>query len=847
MGPKSTSGFYLSKKAAVFFALLILALLVISTVFAVLYARLRAEKTQEVAPTTQEPPSISSSMLPVAERYGPWNHSRLPSSLLPIHYQLELWPKQVQPGKDQQYFLTGQVNVTVMCLEETEVFLIHSQNLNYSGLSITAAGRTPQLDPLPAPNIQEIWLEVNNDYLVIELDGKLVPGQEYILQSNYSGQLDQELNGLFFSHDPQRQHQKIVIASLLEPTHARSVFPCFDEPAMKATFDIRLVNRPEFVAISNMPAIDVSERLDEDGRWKVTTFNTTVKMSTYTTAFVIFDYDYINTTYNDIEIRVWADKTAISNGEAEYALNITGPILSYFEKYYDVNYPLPKLDIVALPHYGAEAMENWGLLLFRKNSLLSDPKKELSERLAISSIIAHELAHQWFGNLATMRWWNDLWLNEGFASYFENLEFSSENHVEKLEHKYPIHLKYLVFQSERHVPSHSLSMKKEDIQTFDKIMEMFSDITYIKGASIIHMISNFMTEELFAKGLRSYLKAFSYSNAETDDMWHHLQMAIDSQDVIKLPASIKSIMDTWTVQEGLPTITVNTTSGTVKQDYFEKTEENRNSNYSWYIPIFWMKNGSMQPLIWFDEEHKTYPEIKRTTEEEWILLNINISSLCRIVYDDSNWQQLIHQLNKDPTVIPSSSRIQLISDAFDLETTGNIDIRTALSITTYLAKEQDNNVWTVAFIYLSRLEIVTKTTYTFGLYKKYIFSRIVPFYYHQMKLMNEDFNNIHNSSVEKTIFIRTLKKLHLLDLKDFMDRATDLYSQLMSNPANNTIPNYVRRYIYCEAIRAGTEKEWNFAWTLYQNSSQDDEGLLSAMGCSREPWILSRVTWLMTS
>eukprot|EP00061_Rhincodon_typus_P015513 g43225.t1 len=208
MGPKSNSGFYLSKKAAVFFALLILALLVILTVFAVLYARLRAEKTQEVAPTTREPPSISSSMLPVAERCGPWNNSRLPSSLLPIHYQLELWPKQVQPGKDQRYFLTGQVNVTVMCLEETEVFLIHSQNLNYSGLSITAAGRSPQLDPLPAPNIQEIWLEVNNDYLVIELDGKLVPGQEYILQSNYSGELDQELNGLFISHDPERQHQK---------------------------------------------------------------------------------------------------------------------------------------------------------------------------------------------------------------------------------------------------------------------------------------------------------------------------------------------------------------------------------------------------------------------------------------------------------------------------------------------------------------------------------------------------------------------------------------------------------------------------------------------------------------
>ncbi|GCC24549.1 hypothetical protein chiPu_0002951 [Chiloscyllium punctatum] len=794
MGPKSNSGFYLSKKAAVFFAFLVLALLVILTVFVGLYAKLRAERTQEVTPATREPPSVSSSMQPGAERLGPWNHTRLPSNLQPIYYQLELWPKQVHPGKDHLYFLIGQANVTVMCLEETEVFLIHSRNLNYSGLSLTAGAHSPQLDPRPVPNIQEIWLEVSHDYLVIELDGKLVPGQQYILQSNYSGQLDEKLQGLFIIPDPEKEHQKPIIASLLEPTFARSVFPCFDEPAMKATFDIRLVNRPEFVAISNMPAID---------------------------------------------------KTAISNGEAEYALNITGPILAYFEKYYDVNYPLPKIDIVALPLYGPEAMENWGLLLFRKSSLLLDPKKESFKKLAITAVIAHELAHQarlynWFGNLATIRWWNNLWLNEGFASYFENLEFSSEDHVKKWKHRYPIHLKYFVFQSEENIFSHSLSMKKEDIETFDEIMEMFSDTTYIKGASVIDMISHFMTEELFSKGLTSYLKAFSYSNAEADDVWNHLQMAIDSQDVIKLPTSIKSIMDTWTMQEGLPIITVNTTSGTVKQDYFGKSKENRNSNYSWFIPIFWMKNGSMQPLIWFDGESKTYPEIKRTTDEEWILLNINVSTLCRIVYDDSNWQQLILQLNKDPTVIPSSNRMQLICDAFDLEKIGNINIRTALSTTTYLAKEQDNDVWYAAFHYFSRLEKVIRTTYTFGLYKKYIFSRIVPFYYHQMKLMNEDFNNIHNSSVEKTIFLKTLNKLYLLDLKDLMDRATDLYSQLMSNPANNTIPSYARRHIYCEAIKAGSEKEWNFAWSLYQNSSQDDEVLLFAMGCSREPWILSR-------
>ncbi|XP_067885976.1 aminopeptidase Q-like [Heterodontus francisci] len=841
MGPKSNSGFYLSKKAVVLFSLIILALLVISTVLAILYARLRSEKTEQIFPTTWELPNISS-MPTVTGRWGPWNNSRLPSSVIPSHYQLELWPRQV-PGKDDLYFLIGQVNVTVMCREQTEIILIHSHNLNFSGVTVIATGNSPDVELRSSVNIQDTWLEFRNEYLVIELDNKLVPGQEYIIQTNYSGQLEEELTGLFISRYTEWDINKTVIASLMEPTFARSVFPCFDEPAMKATFDIRLVHRPQFVALSNMPAIDVSERFEDDGKWKVTTFNTSVKMSTYTTAFAICDYDYINTTYQDIEIRVWADKEATSNGEAEYALNVTGPILAYFEKYYNVSYPLPKLDIIALPYYAAGAMENWGLLMFRKNSLLYQPKKKFSpDRLSISTIISHELAHQWFGNLATMSWWNDLWLNEGFASYFEHFGLSPIVPSAKLEQMYPLHLQYNVLYSDSQLPSQSLTMKKDDVKTPGEILQMFNPITYLKGASIIHMVSNFMTEELFVKGIRSYLKTFSYSNAVTDDMWNHLQMAIDSQDVVKLPASIKFIMDTWTMQEGFPVITVNTSSGTITQERFGKSEENRISNSSWFIPIFWMKNGSVQPLIWLEKKQKTYPEVKLTTDEEWILLNINASCICKINYDDSNWHQLSLQLNKDPSVIPVPSRMQIINDAFDLAWNGHTDIKTALSTTMYLAKEQDNIVWNIALGYLLDIELVLKTTYTYGLYKKYIFSRIVPFYYYQMKLMNEDFNNIHDSTVVQSTFVKTFKTVCVLDLKDCVDRATDLYSQLMSNPANNTIPNYLKRIIYCEAIKTGTDKEWNFAWTMYLNhtSISEDDHLLFAMGCSREPWILNR-------
>ncbi|KFW08187.1 Aminopeptidase Q, partial [Fulmarus glacialis] len=459
----------------------------------------------------------------------------------------------------------------------------------------------------------------------------------------------------------------MLIASQLEPTYARTVYPCFDEPAMKATFNIRIVHDPSYVALSNMPAIDVSEMKDENGSlWTVTTFNTSLKMSTYLTAFVICDFDYVTRTERGNEIRIWARKEAVKNGYVDYALNITGPIFSFLEDLLNVSYPLPKTDLVALPDFGAGAMENWGLMTFQESSLMYLPSDKLTSRKAmIAIIVSHELGHQacemlrhffflfkWFGNLVTMNWWNDLWLNEGLASYFEYLGATFVEPKLSLDKIFYDHVVQPVLMEDNEIGVRSLSESEDKIKGSFSLMSLFDSITYNKGASITWMLSGFLTEKLFIRALTSYLKEFSFSNANQDDLWTHIQMVVDAQDEVQLPASVKQIMDSWTCQNGFPVLTLNLTTGTISQEQFlnKKNENNTDSyNNTWIIPISWMRNGSSQPLMWLDKSSKMFPEMQVSESEyDWILLNVNLSGYYRVNYDQLNLKRLACLLENDP-------------------------------------------------------------------------------------------------------------------------------------------------------------------------------------------------------
>ncbi|XP_039177659.1 aminopeptidase Q isoform X2 [Crotalus tigris] len=859
MGVKLRSGFYLGKKFALLLALLPAALLLALLVLAILYGRCAwgPKESDQLIPGVPTTPGANASAESAARPSGPWDQQRLPRHVTPIHYSLLLWP-HLAPGLPEPRTHSGQVNITVRCHEATSTVLLHSAELTYQGASVWGPLEEAPANTSRSIPLGEVWMAPANQYLVLELLESLRAGSLYELRFAFQGKIQPgpDYSGLFLNTYEDEGESRWIIVSQLQPTAARYVYPCFDEPAMKATFNISIVHHPSYVALSNMPALDASEYKDVNDtalsalmnettpiNWTITTFETTLKMSTYITAFVVCKFDYVTTTERGNQIRVWARKDAIQKGYANYALNITGPIFSFLEDLLNISYPLSKTDFVAVPLMDQGAMENWGLMIFHETSLLSNPEENyISYKMHICQVVAHEIAHQWFGNLVTMDWWNDIWLNEGFATYFEHLGLDYIEHIMPLDKLFTKQLVLPMLASENHELNQSVS----DTETSqrDSLFELFSTVTYHKGASIIRMLSKFMTEGLFIKALNSYLSAFSFSNAVQDDLWNHIQKVIDEQNDFQLPASVKIIMDSWTCQKGFPLLTVDFSTGNISQEPFFAEKKEHNSD-TWIIPISWIRNGTLQPLVWLDKRSKIFPEMKISdSEHDWIVLNVNMSAYYRINYDQKYWRRLAKVLEDDPKAIPSVSRLQLMGDAFHLIWSNHTGYETPLYLTKYLEKEDDSTVWMMALHVLGifNSDFLLRDPELYPVLKQYLLPRITPIYHHYANLLRESPKALDMKVFTKHDIEEILRTACWFGLRDCLNLASEFFNEWMNN-SKHEVPVCFSSTICCYGIWMGNEEEWEFLWKIFKKNETEDaykSNIFFALSCTRMPWLLQR-------
>ncbi|KAK2495815.1 hypothetical protein MC885_013179 [Smutsia gigantea] len=836
MGPSSSSGFYVSRGVVLLLAGLGAALLLTLAVLAALYghcARVPGSErldrwVPEAAPSppgeqeelslTWKPGSAGEpegSVTPGLWRPpGPWDQLLLPPWLVPLHYELELWPR-LRPDElpTPELGFTGRVNITVRCVAATALLLLHSLFLNCKSAEVrgplspgtedATVGRVP---------VKNVWFALHMQYMVLELGEALQPGSRYELQLSFSGPVNQySKEGLFFNVYTDQGERRALLASQLEPTFARSVFPCFDEPALKATFNITIIHHPSYVALSNMPKLGQSEKRDVNGsKWTVTTFYTTPHMPTYLVAFAICDYDHVNRTERGKEIRIWARKDAIANGNADFALNITGPIFSFLEDLFNISYPLPKTDIFALPNFDCRAMENWGLLMFDESTLLLQPM--------VWKLGYHEL-------------------NEVFFS----------------------HTLHGVLSEDHALRSRAVSMKVENFTETSEINKLFDLFTYRKGASMVRMLSSFLNENLFINALKSYLEAFSYSNAKQDDLWRHFQMvavllpellcmAIDDQSKILLPASVKSIMDSWTHQSGFPVITLNISTGVIKQEPFYlgkvKNQTLLTHNDTWIVPILWIKNGIMQPLVWLDKSSKIFPEMQVSdSDHDWVILNLNMTGYYRVNYDKLGWKKLNQQLEKNSKAIPVIHRLQLIDDAFSLSKNNYIEIETALDLTKYLAEEDEIIVWHAVLVNLVTRDLVSyMNNYDiYPLLKKYLLKRLISIWNIYSTIIRENVAVLQDDYLALVPLEKLFETACWLGLEDCLQLSRELFKNWVNHPENE-IPYPIKKVVLCYGIALGNDEEWDFLLNTYANKTMEEEKiqLAYAMSCSKDPWILNR-------
>ncbi|XP_066503247.1 aminopeptidase Ey [Hoplias malabaricus] len=834
-------GFYISKQLAIAAALLAATALATTVALSILYTKekikkspqLNVEKTLHVSPTS--PPSNN-----------PWDKYRLPDTLKPQFYNITLWPRLTMDAQGM-YTFSGESGVTFTCEKETDLIIIHCHKLNltlFDGHHAKLLG----IQGATAPAIKKTWFQLETQYLVLQLKGTLKPNKVYWLHTKFRGELADDLEGFYRSEYEDDGVKKVVAITQMQATYARKAFPCFDEPAMKAIFHITLIHEPGTVALSNSREIG-TEYLKMEGTDVIRTrFEPTKKMSTYLVAFVVSDFAFVDkqNEKKDLMVRIWARPKAIKEGQGDYALSVTQPILEFFEKYYNTIYPLSKSDQIALPDFSAGAMENWGLITYRETALLYDSKTSANgNKQRIVIVVSHELAHMWFGNLVTLKWWNDLWLNEGFASYVEYLGADYAEPTWNIKDQIILYDIYRAFAVDSLVSSHPLSCKEEEVNKPAEISQMFNTISYSKGAAVLRMLSEFLTEPVFVKGLSTYLNNFAFGNSVYSDLWDHLQKAVDKSPQLKLPHSVHDIMNRWILQMGFPVVTVDTRTGNVSQKHFllepnAVVERASEFNYEWFIPIKWMKRGVQQDQFWLLQKAVVHKPMK-VSRGEWVLANVNVSGYYRVNYDPENWERLLGQLSSNHQVIPVINRAQVLDDAFNLARASIINITLALRTTKYLSLEREYIPWEVALRNLDSLFLMFDRSEVYGPMQAYLRKQVKPLFDY-FATVTDNWTTVpqgHNDQFTQIIALSLACKTGVQSCRDL---TRTWFRQWMEDPDNNKIHPNLRSTVYCYAIASGGVEEWEFGWRMLKKATVAAEAvkLRSALSCTKEPWLLNR-------
>ena len=587
----------------------------------------------------------------------------LPQDVVPVHYDVEIIPRV------SAMVFKGRATITVKVLEPTSIIVLNSVELEFESIELRGSQGVRMAKPV---------IDSGSQRANLHFDELIQPGI-YDLAINYLGKINESAHGLFVTNYDTPAGRRHMLLTQFEAVAARCFMPCWDEPAHKATFSVSIATKAGETAISNMPV----ERTEaSESGLSLVRFQRSPVMSCYLLFVCVGELDRLETNAGGIAVSVLSRAGSAYKGQ--FALESAVKLLEYYNDYFGTPYPLPKLDLLAAPGGGGfSAMENWGAILYFETSLLIDPALSTeSDRQRVFVVVAHEMAHQWFGNLVTMQWWDNLWLNEGFASWMEN-KATDKFHPQWTMWLQSESARQRAMTQDSRATTHPVV---QEIESGEQADQAFDDITYRKGQAVIRMLESYVGEDVFRQGVRTYMKRYAYKNTVTDDLWAEMTAA-GAKD-------IKTIADDFTLQAGVPLISVESASnagGAVKlslrQSRFGLDADSRKP-LVWHVPVVAasVPGGGTPTSIVTSGPDPLPAEVAGALP---VKINYGQGAYYRSKYSDESFHQLAAVFDR----LAAGDQLGLLYDLWSLGEAGDMPISAYLDLTQQMKADAQTVVW----------------------------------------------------------------------------------------------------------------------------------------------------------
>eukprot|EP01097_Dermamoeba_algensis_P006404 TRINITY_DN4015_c0_g1_i1.p1 TRINITY_DN4015_c0_g1~~TRINITY_DN4015_c0_g1_i1.p1 ORF type:complete len:856 (+),score=234.34 TRINITY_DN4015_c0_g1_i1:115-2682(+) len=731
--------------------------------------------------------------------------------LLPKHIRPRVYKVTLEPDL-KAFKFDGEEEIEFEVVEPTKQVVLNSKELVVHSASIGDQTATISYDK-------------ENYYVKFDFDKEI--NQNGTLKVKFSGELNNQMAGFYRAKYFVGEEERYMAVTQFEATDCRRALPCWDEPAIKAQFDVTLIVPKDRTALSNMPIVEDKDHPSKSDK-RIVKFDRTPVMSTYLLAFAVAELDYVEgMASNGVPIRVYTQKGKSDQGR--FSLEISLKVLPLLENTFKQKYPLPKLDLLAVSDFAFGAMENWGLVTFRETALLVDSQNtSTSAKQYVALVVAHELTHSWFGNLCTFAWWKDLFLNESFATWAEYLSIDI------------IHPEWKVFEQfvfSDFVRAQSLDALESshpvevDVRTADEIDEVFDAISYSKGCSLIRMLVNYLSLETFIGGVNTYLDEFKFSNATAQDLWNHLSKA-SGQD-------IASMMQSWTKKTGYPVVTITEVKVEggkrhlqVEQHRFLEVGVKKEDDTVWHIPLGYITSKNSQPTYTLLKERSGVIEID--ADVQWVKFNPEQIAFHRVNYPEKYFDELLPAIREKK--LSAIDRLGIQDDVCALARAGALKSSIALRVLS--AYENEDN-YTVLSGLASNLAYFKNILKKESFYPKFqAFARKIFQSQGQALGWTPKEGESHLTCLTRGVAIAGLVAY---SDEDARKKAKELFEVYKTDPS--TVAPDLRTSMYRAVVAAGGDKEFDELLQIFRKNDLNEEKVrcLRSFGSTTKKELLERL------